>query len=707
MTYGSAADAATDRLHALQTGGPEAIAAVLRRLPIIGAAAAGMGPMSGHAGDLGGLRRGGSPVATLDGLAGLLADPVVIKITLLTANRIEQQLAQVAHFHGGSLAREEALRIIGADPGLLDRAADGLAGLLLSNPAMAWVTLRPGVAEQIWLPGVRLRDYADSMVSEQLAGILRRLGLPVPTTKWQRVDALEKALRTREVVEDAIGALGPQEREHLATLFTRGQVRIHELGYDHQGYRGSGTVRQLASVGLVGYSPYDQTAWVWLDVVAALGGAGLFADWAMPEVSARPVIPAARSLVPPVVARLDQLLDHWASGPPQGLKAGGIGVKPVRAAAKALRTTPVEIGLLTCFAVAVGLLAPVTTARRGRGRNQSIDEEWRPTTACTDWRALPLAQRWGRIVRWWADSTSLEASGRAVERYQWDTPRLNRPLARTGFLHALAILVPGEGLDPADLRSKLVFDHHGVFAPVVVDQLVAEARVLGLVPVEGPVGLTRGARLLVSGAEALDDVLNDAAASFTVQADHSVVAPPDLHPDLIGDLERIAHLESDAGARIYRITPEDTVRALDGGWTLDRVIAFLADHSTVAIPQNVERTIRDAAERHGRLQVGAAATWVASDDPALLVRALGVKAARLEGITPTLAVSSLPSEKVLESLRAKGLAPAERVNARPQTPSPTIPSRTRHDGGARLAMLAPDEIEALARRLYPVRGHRA
>jgi hypothetical protein len=177
---------------------------------------------------------------------------------------------------------------------------------------------------------------------------------------------------------------------------------------------------------------------------------------------------------------------------------------------------------------------------------------------------------------------------------------------------------------------------------------------------------------------------------------------------LVGDLERIAHLESDAGARIYRITPEDTVRALDGGWTLDRVIAFLADHSTVAIPQNVERTIRDAAERHGRLQVGAAATWVASDDPTLLVRALGVKAARLEGITPTLAVSSLPSEKVLESLRAKGLAPAERVNARPQTPSPTIPSsRPRHDGGARLALLAPDEIEALARRLYPVRGRRA
>jgi hypothetical protein len=383
MTAESAAD--TDRLHALHSGGPEAIATVLRRLPIIGAAAAGMGPLSGRTGGLGGLWSGGAPVTTLDGLARLLADPVVVRITLLAANRIEQQLAQVAYFHGGSLAREEALRIISADPGLLDSAADGLAGLLLSDPAMAWVALRPGVAEQIWLPGVRVRDYADSMVSEQLAGILRRLGLPVPGTKWQRVDALEKALRTREVVEAAIGALGPQEREHLSILLKRGQVGIYELGYDHQGYRGSRTVAQLASVGLVGFSPYDQTAWVWLDVVAALGGAGLFTDWATPEVSMRPVIPAARALIPPVVGRLDQLLDHWGSGPPQGLKAGGIGVKPVRAAAKALRATPVEIGLLTCFAVEEGLLAPVTTARRGRGRNQSIDEEWRPTTACDDW----------------------------------------------------------------------------------------------------------------------------------------------------------------------------------------------------------------------------------------------------------------------------------------------------------------------------------
>jgi hypothetical protein len=434
-------------------------------------------------------------------------------------------------------------------------------------------------------------------------------------------------------------------------------------------------------------------------VVAAIAGAGLFPDWSEPRFTRRRIADSTRPVIPSVVGRLDRVLDHWATNPPPGLKVGGIGVRSVRATAKALRATPAEIGLLTVFAVEEGLVAPVVTARRGRGRNQTVDEEWRPSTARDEWRAATPARRWARIVRWWLESLQLDASGEAVERYQWQTPQLDRPLTRSVFLEDLNALEPGEAFDEAELRAKMVFDHHGLFHPVVVEQLVGEARILGLVPAQGPVGLTHAGRLLVSGVEALEAALGDAAASFTVQGDHSVVAPPDVHPDLAAQLERISHLESDAGARIYRITPEDTVRALDAGWTAETILEFLVDHSTVSIPQNVERTIRDAADRHGRLQVGSAATWVASDDPAALTRAVAVKAARLESITPTLAVSALPRDKVLAALRAKGLAPAERTDPAPEVESVRRGLHVVDDKPIRLVLQRPEEIDAMAHRL--------
>ncbi|MFH1329449.1 MAG: helicase-associated domain-containing protein [Actinomycetota bacterium] len=702
---GELTDAIADRIDALRRGGPGAAAAFLQRLPLIAAAAAGTGPMSQYGRVLGHRLGRPAPVADIGGLARLIADPMVVAVALMSATRIEQQLAQLAHFHGGTLGREEALQMIGADPDALDRGASGLAELFLSNPKAGWISLRPGVADQVRLPGIRVRDTADFMMSDQIASILRRLGvMPLPGRKSDRIAALEAALRDRGIVERAIASLDSEDQARMAKVLKRGHVGLDELGSRYDSYRGRGSVHTLASMGLIGYSHVDDTAWVWLDVVAAIGGANLFSDWSEPQFTSRPLADSMRPVIPSVIGRLDQMLDHWATNPPQGLKAGGIGVRPVRAAAKALRATPAEIGLLTVFAAEEGLVAPVVTARRGRGRNQTVDEQWHPTTERDEWRAAPPAHRWARLVRWWLESLQLSASGETVERYQWESPQLNRPLTRSVFLQDLSALEPGEALDQADLRAKLVFDHCGLFAPAVVDQLIAEARILGLVPVQGPVGLTAAGRLLVAGAEALEDVLGDAAASFTVQADHSVVAPPDIHPDVAAQLDRIGHLESDAGARIYRITPEDTVRALDAGWTAETILGFLADHSTVPVPQNVERTIRDAADRHGKLQVGSAATWVASDDPAALVRALAVKAARLESITPTLAVSELPRDKVLDALRAKGLAPAERVDATPQVQSVGRGLRLVDTKPIRLVLQGPDEIDALARRLCPGRA---
>jgi Helicase conserved C-terminal domain len=271
------------------------------------------------------------------------------------------------------------------------------------------------------------------------------------------------------------------------------------------------------------------------------------------------------------------------------------------------------------------------------------------------------------------------------------------PLARAALIKTLADLPEGEGLAVDDLTARLVFDNVGLMAPAIVNQLVNEARVLGLVPGDGPVGLTPSGRMLLAGIQALETMTGGGPRQFTVQPDHTIIAPPDLDAEVIADLERFTSLESEAGALIYRITTEDTVRALDSGWTADEILEFLAQGSSVPVAQNVARTITDAADRHGRITVGSSATWVACDDSVLLANAVAVKSAKLVAVNPTLAVSELPPEKVLAALRARGLAPREQSSGEPEsapTPSylPAIELRDR---------LLPnsDDIAALAARV--------
>jgi hypothetical protein len=277
-------------------------------------------------------------------------------------------------------------------------------------------------------------------------------------------------------------------------------------------------------------------------------------------------------------------------------------------------------------------------------------------------------RRWARLVQGWLDSQHLDTSGKAIERYDRGVPEVTHSLLRTIFLDALRRIPPGSGATHDSVEARLVFENFGLFAPAVVRQLLEEARILGLVPPGDVVGLGSAGRILLAGVAELEGSIAGAAERFIVQADHTIIAPPDLHHDITTTLERFTRLESDAGARIYRVTAEDTVRALDAGLTTAEILAFLSEHTETPVAANVERTILDAGERHGRLQVGGATTWVASDDPALLANAVAVRAAKLEAVSPTLAVSELSRDKVVSALRAAGLAPGERLGATPDTP---------------------------------------
>ena len=133
---------------------------------------------------------------------------------------------------------------------------------------------------------------------------------------------------------------------------------------------------------------------------------------------------------------------------------------------------------------------------------------------------------------------------------------------------------------------------------------------------------------------------------------------------LDGPVRTLMHLVSDVesrgGATVHRFSETSVRRALDLGWTADRVLTELAAASSTPVPQPLDYLVRDVARRHGRTRVGSCAAYLRSDDPALLDRmeldrALGLL--QLRRVAPTVLVSAVPATTVLDVLREEQYGP--------------------------------------------------
>ena len=112
-----------------------------------------------------------------------------------------------------------------------------------------------------------------------------------------------------------------------------------------------------------------------------------------------------------------------------------------------------------------------------------------------------------------------------------------------------------------------------------------------------------------------------------LQADLTAVAPGYLAPELSEKLLLMADAEGQGPATIYRFSAGSIRRALDAGHDAAGMLEFLREHSATAVPQPLEYLVEDTASRHGRLRVGAAASFIQSDDEAALLELLsGVQA---------------------------------------------------------------------------------
>lgn len=648
-----------DRLDALRALGPERLATLLARVPTLAEAVDGRGPLADWAF---GYWSPPGKADTARGLAELLASRRGVDATLSCLNRFELQVVSLAVWHGGRVTLGEALAEVGGEHhDALEDAARSLAGLLLTDPDAGWVALRPGVAQAAGLPGIPARPSLEATHSNTLATMLRALGArDVPRLKAERVDALEAFLRDPEALARVLDRLDEDALRVFKILAEHGPQSIADLGLPRfvPWSTIDSPLRRLAGLALVGVNTDSQVAWVWLDVVVGLSG-GLFADWdpRPPPARLQPLAQAGVAL-PPAPGRLAALLAEWAAQPAPALASGGLGVRPVRAAAKTLGLPPGEVGLLAHLAIELGLLGTIVVDTKGRGRTRTDVCAWAPTALAAHFAGLTPARRWALLVQAWRHDADHDDAEGLPERSADPLLDAHLSLRRSTLLDLLAELPDGQGLEEDDLVAHAGFARpYDLHAPAVRG-LVAAARVLGLVPPEGPVGLTAAARaLLAGGVDAVEDALPAPRTDFIVQADHTVVAPPDLDAELAARLERYADLESAAGARTYRLSERRLAGALDAGETAEEILAFLAGHATAPLAQNVEYLVRDIERRHGRLRAGEARAYLRCDDPALLSTAVAARPAKLRLLAPTVAVSSLGRDALVSVLRQRGLMP--------------------------------------------------
>jgi hypothetical protein len=364
----------------------------------------------------------------------------------------------------------------------------------------------------------------------------------------------------------------------------------------------------------------------------------------------------------------------WGTNSPTVLRAGGLGVRDLRRTATALDVDQRTAAIVIELAFAAGLVAD----------DGEADPRWAPTPAYDTWSDQPAAVRWAQVALAWLGSARV--AGLVGTRDPKDAVRnalsadLNRPTSigvRHEVLADLARLEAGTAPRLDSLLARLRWRRPrrtGGSHPDFVRWCLAEAELLG---VTGAGALTAAGRLLATRPVERDGPPEPAAAAelaeavrarlpvpvdhVLLQADLTAVAPGPLEPVVARLMQLVADVESRGAATVYRFSPASVRRALDAGWDADHVVRQLAEHSRTPMPQPLEYLIRDVARRHGLVRVGSAASYVRSDDPAVLRELLADRRAAglgLRSLAPTVLAGPADPTTVLEVLRRIGLAPA-------------------------------------------------
>jgi hypothetical protein len=380
---------------------------------------------------------------------------------------------------------------------------------------------------------------------------------------------------------------------------------------------------------------------------------------------------AALGAIGDVLRTVSALAVEASERPIETLRAGGVGSRELRRLATALRTDPD----LAVFALELAAEAGVL----------SLDPDtstWRATGA-EAWLALPRPDQWLILATVWLDThrvPSLAMSAQGSEQLSplsGEGQRPDAPVVRRRVLEVAAQIAaeadggparsggrcPVAGPDALRQRIDWLQPRLGRRLRGLLDMVLAEAALLGFT---GSGALTTvGAAVLEDdfdkARECLEEFLPAGVDKVLLQADLTAVAPGYLDPVLARRLALLAIPEGQGPATIFRFSAASLRRALDAGEDAASIHAFLAEHSSTPVPQPLAYLVDDTAARHGRIRVGRAGSFIASDDEAALAGLLADPAARPLGLTqiaPTVVVSNASPTEVAAVLRELGLSPA-------------------------------------------------
>ncbi|MGZ8744148.1 MAG: helicase-associated domain-containing protein [Nocardioides sp.] len=369
-----------------------------------------------------------------------------------------------------------------------------------------------------------------------------------------------------------------------------------------------------------------------------------------------------------LVRHVELLLEHWGTAAPSGLRTGGLGVRELRAAAELLHVEERVAALHIELAAAAGLVAV--------GATDEHDTAWLPTDAFDVWAAGTVADRWAKLALTWLDSPRLiglvgsRLNGKPVNPLVPDLERSWLAETRRSALREIAALPDGEvlaaGTGVPSLVARLAWlrPRRPAARAEAVAWAVEEAAVVGVVALGGVA--THGRALLTdddplhTAPAALEPLLPEPVDHMLLQADLTAVAPGPLAHDLAHNLATMADIESRGGATVYRFTERSVRRAFDSGWSVGEVHDFLTSSSRTPVPQPLVYLVDDVSRKFGTVRVGAAESFLRSDDESALTELVHHPKAtslRLRRIAPTVVVSDVPLDVLLPRLRELGSAP--------------------------------------------------
>jgi hypothetical protein len=348
----------------------------------------------------------------------------------------------------------------------------------------------------------------------------------------------------------------------------------------------------------------------------------------------------------------EELVHNWSDEPPIALKSGGLGIRDLKRTAEHIGIEESCAAFVAELLYLAGLIVIDT------------DDSILPTSLFDSWATRSHEERWHSLVTLWIETSRV--AGLIGKSDQKNLAPLGPELDRAGIStlrkKVIGTLIENPEISPdsASIEATIKWLAPQRFNSDYLNWILREAEWLGIT---GQGAISSFGIALNSDSEDLgvESALPKPVDHILIQADNSAIAPGPLTIEIANELGTIADIESRGGATVYRFSEASIRRGLDHGKTGDHIKDFLKKTSKTPVPQPLEYLINDVAKRHGRLRIGAAATYLRCEDEGLITQIAHdkkIESLQLRKLAPQVLISEVPTGEVLISLREAGYLPA-------------------------------------------------